>query len=293
MPIQVFDDINASHAATGYPGRTDLPSFHIFTVEDTYPHTRRVMPPYRFGFFQIVLLENSPDAMLHTNTQTLRDLNDTLFFASPDHVLAWVRGEAQRGYILYFKEDLLAHHPRRVLDEFPYFRLNDINYLPVGTADVDDLRGQFAHLLRVFMRPHPYRQAILASLLMALLYDCKRLHETQTHRWGEMSPAKALAFRFQQFVDQHYLTRKRVSDYADLLAISPDYLGQVVRAVTGKSPLRIIGDRVLLEAKKLLRYSELDVAEIASYLGYDEPTHFGRFFRKATGFSPRAWRRLS
>jgi AraC family transcriptional activator of pobA len=48
MSIQFFDDINDSHAATGYRGRTDLPDFHAFTVEDTDPDTRRVMPPYHY-----------------------------------------------------------------------------------------------------------------------------------------------------------------------------------------------------------------------------------------------------
>ncbi|MEL6150667.1 MAG: hypothetical protein AAFR56_13655, partial [Chloroflexota bacterium] len=69
MQIQTYNDINESHAATGYHGRTDLPGFHIFPMADTYPSTRQVMPPYRFNFYQIVLFEHAPDATLSMNTR--------------------------------------------------------------------------------------------------------------------------------------------------------------------------------------------------------------------------------
>lgn len=288
--IQVYDDINSSHAATGYRGRTDLPAFHIFTVESTYPDTRRVMPPYTFSFYQVVLLENSGDAELRINAETLPDLSDSLSFASPEHVLAWVRGAAQRGYILYFKPEFLAHYPIPVQDEFPFFRLTEINWVRVSGEDKALLRDHFARLLAIFERQHPYRPQMLGALLLALLFECKRLYDQQQQRIREVSSRHALAFRFQQFINQHYLTRKTVESYAELLNISPDYLSETVKAATGKTAYSLIRDRVLLEAKKLLTYTDLSVAEIADYLGYAEPTHFGRFFRRAVGVSPLAWR---
>lgn len=75
-----------------------------------------------------------------------------------------------------------------------------------------------------------------------------------------------------------------------MLAITPDYLGQVVKATTGRTPLAVIQDRVAIEAKRLLAHTTLSVAEIADYLGYAEATHFGRFFRNQVGASPSAWR---
>ena len=53
---------------------------------------------------------------------------------------------------------------------------------------------------------------------------------------------------------------------------------------------RLIVERVVLEAKKLLTYTDLNAAEIAHFLGFDEPTHFGRFFRRYVGTTPLAWR---
>jgi len=290
MYVQFFEDINRSHEATGYPGRTDLPDFHIFTIEDTYPHTRKTMPPYRFDFYQIVFFENSEDAILNVNTESIQNLSNQLFFASPEHVLTWQRDEVLRGYIVYFKEPFLAQYPRLVTEEFSYFRITELNRVQVPERDKLNLYDHFSQLLQLFQSEHPYRVQMLQAALLLLLFDCKRLHDGQERRLQERSPQHVLAFRFQEFVNQHYQTRKKVSDYAALMAISPDYLAQSVRAAIGKPPLQVIAERILLEAKSLLTYSDLSIGEIANQLGYDELTHFGRFFRRHTGYSPSVWR---
>lgn len=291
MQIQTYNDINESHAATGYHGRTDLPGFHIFPMADTYPSTRQVMPPYRFNFYQIVLFEHAPDATLSMNTRVQQRLSGGLFFASPEHVLAWIRGKAQRGYILYFKDVFLPPYLRHVTHEFPFFHITELNSLQLEGENARSLPDHFDRLLRTFNTPHSYRVELLQAYLAALLYDCKRLYDVQEHHLQQRTPQQALTFRFQQLVNQHYITRKMVSDYADMLAVSPDYLGQAVKTVTGKTPLTIISERILLEARTVLAYSDLNISETAAFLGYYEPTHFARFFRRQTGLSPQAWRR--
>jgi AraC-like DNA-binding protein len=288
MGITVLTDINESHAATGYTGRTDLPAFHVFTVEETYPSTRQVMPPYRLDFYQVVLLENSADATLSINTEAVDGLSDTLSFASLEHVLAWVRGAAQRGFIVYFKPEFLIHQV--IAEEFPFFRLTEINLLSVNSSDKATLRDHFSRLLLMFRSDHPYRVPMLQSLLLMLLFDCKRLYARQEQTIRQTPAKHALVYRFQQFINQHFLTHKTVESYADLLSVSPDYLNQTVKSATGKTAHHHISERIVLEAKKLLTYSDLNIAEIADYLGYSEPTHFGRFFRRTLGVSPVAWR---
>ncbi|MEO0564421.1 MAG: hypothetical protein AAF125_20115, partial [Chloroflexota bacterium] len=64
MQITTYHSINESHRATGFPHTTNLPGFDVFRIEDTYPHTRRVMPPYRFNFYQMVLFVEAVDASL-------------------------------------------------------------------------------------------------------------------------------------------------------------------------------------------------------------------------------------
>ncbi len=286
--VPLYQDINTAHAATGYAGQTDLPDFHVFTLESTYPHTQQVMPPHRLDWYQVVLLEHSADATLRINTESVPELSDSLSFASPAHVLAWVRGENQLGYILYFKAAFLPQIEIETV--FPYFRLDATNWLRLTPSEIVTLRDSFARLLASFKSDHPYRIPILQSLLTALLYDLLRLYDAgQDHLRGQ-SAGQVLAIRFQQLVNQHFLTHRTVKSYAELLHVSPDHLRATVKEIMGKTASSLIAERLAMEARRLLALTNLKVNEIAAYLGYEEPTHFGRFFRRQVGVSPLEWR---
>lgn len=287
-----FDDINAAHEAMGFTGRTDLPNFHVYTLEETYPSTRQAMPPYTLRFYCTMLLEHADNAVLELNTTRPDVLDCTISFQSPGHVSSWVRGERQRGFLLYFQPEFLSHHPTPLVDEFPFFRATEINVLPLSDRRSETLRDHFARLCQTFGDDHPYRTSILQAQLLALLFDCKGLYE---QHWlpQQASTRPALAARFVQMVEQHYLTRQSVQAYADLLHVTPNHLSGVVSSALGRTASDVIAARLLLAAQKFLRHSDLPITEISDALGFSEPTHFSRFFKRHAGQTPRQFRQHS
>ncbi|GCE31808.1 AraC family transcriptional regulator [Dictyobacter alpinus] len=287
-----FDDINHSHEVMGFTGRTDLPDFHVYTLEETYPSTRKVMPPYTFRFYCLMLLEeNSHDAVIDLNTNHLNGPANAMFFQPPGHVSAWIRGEEQRGFLLYFQPEFLSHHHIPLMEEFPFFRPTEINMLPLTNEEKVALRDHFVRLERTFKNQHhPYRVAMLQALLLALLFDCKGLYEGYQERQKYLSIPASLATQFLQALEQHYLTLRTVQAYADLLHVTPNHLSQAVSKEIGRKAYALITDRVLLEAKKLLYYTDLNVGEVANYLGFEEPTHFTRLFKRQFALTPLEYR---
>jgi len=289
-----FDDINQSHEAMGFVGRTDLPDFHVYTLEETYPSTRRVMPPYTLRFYCVLLLEEqSHDAIIELNTERIEGPSNTISFQPPGHVSTWIRGEAQHGFIVYFQPEFLSHHARPLLEDFPFFNPIESNVLPLTSQEKDALREYFVHLLHTFKSQHRYRVPILQALLLALLFDCKGLYETYCLSQEKTASKPSLAQRFQLALEQHYRTRQSVQAYAELLHVSPNHLSQAVANTFGRGAHDLIADRLLLEARKLLRYTDLTITEIADYLGFEEPTHFGRFFKRNLSLTPLEYRRQS
>lgn len=286
-----FDDINECHAAMGFEGRTDLPAFHIYTLEETYPTTRRIMPPYTFRFYCITLFEKAGDARLEINAELRGPLTDSIAFQSPGHVVAWVRAENQQGFIIYFQPEFLAYLPVPLLDEFPFFKPTESNMLPLELETKTRMHRHCHELIQTYKMAHPYRVQMLQASLVTLLYDCKGVFDNYQSAANTVTPSLALITRFQQLLEQHYLTEQRPSSYAGLLGVSPSYLSQIVSETLGRTIRELIADRLLLEAKKLLRYSNLNVAEIADYLGFSEQTHFGRFFKRHAGLTPGKFRR--
>jgi len=286
-----FDDINSSHEAMGFIGRTDLPDFHVYTLEETYPSTRKMMPPYTFRFYCVVLLEeNSHDAVIEINTRHLSGPSNTISFQAPGHVSSWVRGEAQTGFILYFQPEFLSHHPTPLLEDFPFFRPTQSNILPLTHEQKVALRDHFVRLEHTFKSNHLYRVPMLQALLLALLFDSKGLYESYSLKQQSTLGKSTLATQFLLLLEQHYLTRQSVQAYADLLHVTPNHLSQAVSNMLGQRAHDLIGDRVLLEAKKLLYYSDLSIGEIAEYLGFEEPTHFIRFFKRKLALTPLEYR---
>ncbi|UOE50874.1 helix-turn-helix transcriptional regulator [Mucilaginibacter sp. SMC90] len=95
---------------------------------------------------------------------------------------------------------------------------------------------------------------------------------------------------FRQQLGINYTTKKRPSDYAELLNISVPYLNECVKHATGQPVSWHIQQRLILEAKRQLYHSDLSLKEIAAMLGYDEYPYFSRLFTKIVGTSPASFR---
>ena len=244
--ILYFDDINYSHEVMGFTARTNLPEFHVFTLEETYPSTRKVMPPYTFRFYCIMLLEeNSQDAVIELNTERLEDPSNTLSFQSPGHISAWTRGKAQKGFIAYFQPEFLQHYVSSLPESFPFFRPTQRNILSLALDEKDRLRDHFVSLIRTYKSHHLYRVSILQALLLALLFNCKGLYDSYHLQQAQVTGKTKLANQFQQLLEQHYLTRQSVQSYAESLHVSPNYLSQTVSNAFGRGAYDLIVDRLL------------------------------------------------
>jgi len=96
--------------------------------------------------------------------------------------------------------------------------------------------------------------------------------------------------QFRKLVNKKYKELKQVKEYASLLSITPLYLNEVVKKITGFPSSYWIHQEIMLEAKRLLYYTNLDVKEIAYELGYEDPAYFSRFFKNNAGLSAAAFR---
>jgi AraC family transcriptional activator of pobA len=98
--------------------------------------------------------------------------------------------------------------------------------------------------------------------------------------------------RFRLLIESHYLSHWPVKRYARQLALSESSLNRLCRSLTGGTAFDVIQQRLALEARRRLLYIAGSVAAIAAELGFKDPAYFCRFFRKRSGLSPMAFRRL-
>jgi len=137
----------------------------------------------------------------------------------------------------------------------------------------------------------PGHVAAVEALLVTLLVEILRLAES-ARACPRLAPGgqAALVARFRERVEARYRLDTRIEAYAEALAVSPKRLRAACLHVAGVTPLRILHARLLLEAKRLLLYSNITVTEAAYDLGFSDPAYFSRFFTRGCGLSPRAFR---
>ena len=136
--------------------------------------------------------------------------------------------------------------------------------------------------------PDPRSDEIARHLLLTLLLWLERWYEADT---AERDDADTQLFRrFSTVLERDYARHHDAAHYADALAVPQRTLTRALRAVTGKGTKELVRERVLLEAARLLRFSDLEVGEIAFRTGFDDRLYFSRAFRRAYGDPPSAYR---
>lgn len=202
------------------------------------------------------------------------------------HGFAWT--SESRGQVLTIAQSYL----RDLLGGAPELRGIFDQPLVLPRAGAQVLRDAYARLADELAWAAPGQQAAVDALVMTILVQALRLRRYETaqepRRVGSQS---GLVARFRELVEARYRTGMSVEAYAAELKVHPKRLRAACRDVADTSPLRIVQERRLLEAKRLMLYSNITVAETAYQLGFDDPAYFTRVFTKACRLSPRRFRR--
>jgi AraC-like DNA-binding protein len=143
-------------------------------------------------------------------------------------------------------------------------------------------------LLNEYKAEKECRVDILRVYLLTLFTELKPYVEASKPQ--TINAASQITDEFKKALTKHISDKFKISDYADLLHISPNHLNKCVKQATGKSAHDLLNEMLLLEAKVLLKQTNLNVTEIAYKIGKNEISDFARFFKAQTGMRPSEYR---
>jgi AraC family transcriptional activator of pobA len=159
----------------------------------------------------------------------------------------------------------------------------------LAATDVEQLATM---LLRESARVATGRDSALHGLLTTLITNLLRISEiTVIPGSSAANREREMVAQFREVLEKRYRAHLDVQEYARQIGTSQGALRKACVKVAGQSPTQLVHARMLIEAERQLRYTGMSIAEIAYYLGFEDPAYFSRFFAKGMGVSPRSFRR--
>lgn len=256
------------------------------TLQDKHKNCDSI-PALRRQFNLIyLLLEGEHDVKLgadhlQLNPNDLVIVPENMLYAS-DHI------KNCKGFCIHFKSDFLKPQLSKSLaEEFPYFHFDAPHIVNLNEAESEIIQSAFRNIIAEYERDSPEKNFLLCNQILILLLRVREIYRKNVQELSKkLTRHEQLANQFKLLVEKHFIEKRTVNDYAELLNITSSHLSDVVSKTFSRPPLQIIHDLLLLEAKVQLRSTDKSVSEIAYYLKFDDQPHFTHFVKKRTGFSP-------
>jgi len=266
-----------------------MPDFLLDSnIDDSSPHVH--------SFYEILWFQSGEG--IHTvDFQEYEIKPNMVFFLSPGQVHHFDKNRNYRGVaikmctnLMKSQEDLskvfLKYNTFHTFNSSPYYTLDEES-VPMLTALVEEMEEEMLHSNEFG------NIEVIKSLLRIFMVKILRhgVHAGEVP-FDDLKPQHRLFIQFRRMVEQEYRRLHTVQEYADKLNVSVRTLNKSVNECADQSPLTFINDRIMLEAKRLVRYTNMMFKEVAFDLGFEDPSYFVKLFKRSTGYLPSEFREL-
>jgi len=244
--------------------------------------------PHRHNYYTVLWSHNNSGKHIIDYKEYEMHAND-VFFVSPNQVHQVLHNNNPKGIVILFTCDFLEKNYINInfitnlglfadISESPPIRINE-----KSAAVLKDITDA---MMKALNTDETFKFDTIGAYLKLFLIECNKFapslisDNTQT-----IQSAKSILRRFKDLLEHNFLTMRKVSEYAEQLSISPDYLNNVIKSGIGKTAKELIQQRIILEAKRFGLHTQLSTKEIAYQLGFEDPSHFSRFFKNVEGSS--------
>ena len=270
---------------------SDPNGFLLLSVKDFICKT--TIEPHRTSYYQLVLITDG-NGKLGINTSEYNLEPKTCFAVAKNMVETFEPEENISGVVLIFSEEYVYKNPEDS-GYFNHFKLFD-NYIEPCVINLSD--KEYFHLLKLIsgikselvVSDDFLKEDIVLNYLKLALLSAERIKRKIINSHPEFSEDNSFIVEFRNIIEEQFRSSKNVNYYAGLLHITVQKLNKLTKNSLGKSPKKIIEERILLEAKRLLKHTDLSVKEISGLLGFNDPTNFNKFFKRYNNITPFKFR---
>ncbi|MCH7410965.1 AraC family transcriptional regulator [Belliella sp. DSM 111904] len=262
--------------------KNKLESKEYFKISRFKPLIKKTKPHKHEGYFELIFIDKGEGFhCIETEKHQLK--SPDFYFLKPGQMHFWQFTEIPVGYVMMFKEEFIdAVKEVKILQQLT--QMGELTRIPTWG---DSMVGKiFEDILAVYQNPTPNADDLIKGYLRVLFAKIA----DYTIESPQDSKEYPLCDRFLNLLSQQNPPLHRVADYADSLQTSPQNLNHACKKKTGKSASEHISNQLILEAKRNILHTDLNINQIADLLQFNDASYFVKFFKKHTGETPYQYR---
>lgn len=215
--------------------------------------------------------------------------NYSVFFIRPGQVHQLKLKKGTTGFMLQFTTDFYA--PRENPSNVVLRKVSNKNHCHLSTKRFEKIAVLLQTIFQEFAQKQDRYKEVVKASLDIIFIELVRQSRNPNNITNETNLyAQERLEELQDLLEKNIHTKKQVSEYAEMLSITPYQLNAITKTSLQKTASELINEHITLEAKRILISTGNQVNQVADMLGYDDPSYFIRFFKKQTGFTPETFR---
>lgn len=271
--------------------------FNIFLL-DPYVFDENAPHPYaRRDFYKIMLVNGG--GTVHYADTTINVQQQALSFSNPQIPYKWTNRE-QIDSCIYciFNKEFFQQYGN--IDQYPIFHPQGNHIFEITDKQAEQVKSIFEKMFVEIKSNYAYKYDVLRNLAFELIHLAMKMNVQPQFGKQENNAAERIKNLFLELLERQFpidenhgkINFRTASEFAKQLNIHVNHLNKALKETTQKTTTQIISERILQEAKILLKQTNLNISEIAHALGFSEATHFNSFFKKRTQISPSKFRSI-
>lgn len=276
--------------------KKDFGHFNMFRLEPYYEGKMKSIPYRRRDFFKVMLVKGQ--SQVHYADRVYEVKKQALSFSNPMVPYKWDNNHVKlEGVYCIFNPHFFSGFGD--IQKYEVFQPNGVNIFELTDEEVIQVTQIFDQMSQEFASEYKYKFDRIRNLVMELVHFAMKLQPAEIQTGRKKNASLRIASMFLELLERQFpiddshsvINLRTPSQFANQLNIHVNHLNRALKEMTQKSTSNLISERILQEAKVLLKHSSWNVSEIAYALGFAEVTHFNNFFKKTMSMTPTQFRK--
>lgn len=269
--------------------------FNVFKIETINEDNPETIAYGHKDYFKICVVSGRSN--IHYADKSFEIKEHGLLFAHPLIPYNWEPlDKKQNGYTSIFTESFFEDQGN--LKKYPFFQPGGYPVYELNEAEFLTLTDIFRQIEKEKNSDFEYKNDVICNLIFQLIHSALKMRPATNVVIEKNNAPGRITALFMNLLESQFpikntidgITLRSASEFASQMAVHVNHLNKSVKEITQKTTSELIAERLLKEAKIMLKHSSWAISEIAYTLGFEDPAHFSTFFRKQLNLSPSQYR---